>query len=151
MKKIILILIILASVMDGCRYDDGPLISFRSVEKRIEGTWKVIGFTSDSVDSLQYYNDSCGSAMRIYNVYDNTYDYINFDSGIKKFGGEFTFADNKKIMNVWFAVPIPPFKGIGPLGGGKSSDWKILKLEMKELKISTDFNGRNYIISFKKE
>lgn len=150
MKQLIIGLIIVITIITGCRYKEGPLISLNSVETRIKGTWQIIEFTSDGVDSLQYYNDSCGSALIIMNSDVSIYEsqhyfmYFNFQTP-KEFYGGFTFSDKKKVMNVDFGGGK---KIIGPIGNG-SSTWKILKLTNKKLKITTDFNGRNYIISFK--
>ncbi|OFX37268.1 MAG: hypothetical protein A2X08_10950 [Bacteroidetes bacterium GWA2_32_17] len=129
------------------KYPNGPLISFRSVENRIKGSWKIIEFTSDGIDSLQYYNDSCGSTFQIWNSdvseWESQHYRINFI--YKPFYGGFTFDDKKKVMNVDFGSGK---RILGPIGKG-SSIWKILKLTNKKFKISTDYNGRNYIISFK--
>ena len=67
MKKLLCISIVLAIAFPfGCdTYPDGPLISFRFVQKRLEGTWQIVGFTSNGVDSLQNFNDSCGGNMQI--------------------------------------------------------------------------------------
>jgi len=68
MKKYIIISIVLTTVLSGCRYKEGPLISFRSVYKRLQGYWQIIEFTSNGVDSLKYYNDSCGSVALITDI-----------------------------------------------------------------------------------
>ena len=78
----------------ACRYDDGPLISFRSVKNRLEGRWQVIGFTSDGNDSLQYYNDSCGCKMTINFLSDENDMY--FDECPLALGGVCNSALNKK-------------------------------------------------------
>jgi hypothetical protein len=153
MKKLLIIFCFLTIIISGCRYKEGPLISFRSVERRLNGTWQVIGLTSDGIDSLQYYNDSCGSKMNLEFYYPDgspIYDTrIGFDGDKKGFGGGISLSDNKKVMNVSMNNGATNYWRLGPIGNGKSN-WKILKLTMKELKISTDYNGRNYRISFKK-
>ena len=80
---------------------------------------------------------------------------IDFMYGKKNLGGYFSFSNNKKIMYVQFSsIYFPGTDIIGPLGSGKQSKWKILKLTKDvyegDFKISTDYNSRNYIISFKK-
>jgi hypothetical protein len=162
MKKLLIILIALVTILSGCRYKEGPLISFRSVEKRICGIWQVVEFTSDGIDSLKYYNDSCGSKMILNFRYPDgspmSDPIINFVYGKKEFYGSLYFSDNKKIMNVLIDGGSLSWN-LGPIGNAQSnweignvqSNWKILKLTEKDLKISTSFNGRNYIISFKKE
>jgi len=155
MKKLLVLLIVLATIFTGCRYKENPLFPSGSVKTRLQGTWQVVGFTSDGVDSLQYYNDSCGAKMKIsfYDVHGAPLpEYtIDFMYGKKNLGGYFSFSNNKKIMYVWFGGG---HDIIGPLGSGKQSKWKILKLTKDvyggDFKISTDYNSRNYIISFKK-
>ncbi len=150
--KILSIIIFLLIIATGCRYKEGPMISFRSVEKRLTGTWQIVELTSDGVDSLKYYNDSCGCKMRIGSFYyqDGTLNndvHIFLEEGKHMYEGGLSLSDNKKIINVNFIYTQPTV--IGPFGRAKS-DWKILKLTMNKLKVSIYLNGRNYIISFKK-
>jgi hypothetical protein len=155
MKKLLVILIALVTILSGCRYKEGPLICFRSVERRLDGIWQIVEFTSNGTDYLKKYNDTCGGKMNISLCYSDgspkpISEYqINFlDCKTQmSLGGHFIFSNNKKIINVNFGDTLL-YKSLGPLGGGKS-DWKILKLKYNYLKISTDFNGRNYIISCK--
>ena len=150
MKQLIICSIIVITIITGCRYKEGPLISFYSVYTRIKGTWQIIGLTSDGVDSLQYYNDSCGSAVK----------FMEFDNGTStryiamvfnynknnQFGASVTFQDNKNNMYINFGAGK---RILGPIGA-YTSKWEILKLTNDNLKVSIDFNGRNYKISFKK-
>ena len=120
------------------------------MEKRLEGTWQIVEYTSDGVDSLKNFNDSCNCVMRILIPYDNENGKKIFFSDTNyyaKFGGKFTFSKNKKYINSNFENT--SYKSLGPIGGGKNV-WKILKLTKKELKISTSYYGRNYYISFNK-
>ena len=159
MKKLLVLLIVLATIFTGCRYKENPLFPSGSVKTRLQGTWQVVGFTSDGVDSLKYYNDSCGAKMKI-NFYDRdgsklVSPTIKFVYGKKGLNGDFFFSNNKKIMFVrFFSINLQDSDIIGPLGSGKQSKWKILKLTKDvyggDFKISTDYNGRNYRISFKK-
>ncbi len=156
MKKIILfILLLILAIPFACRYKEGPLISFRSVQKRLEGTWQIVGFTSNGVDSLQNFNDSCGGNMQISFPPDwdlvNIYFVADSNKPFKGNEGSFYFSDHFKIMNV--GLNETSFKSLGPIDGsgiGSFETWKILKLEMKKFEISTTYNGRNYLISFKK-
>ncbi len=82
----------------------------------------------------------------------NIYFVADSNKPFKGNEGSFYFSDHFKIMNV--GLNETSFKSLGPIDGsgiGSFETWKILKLEMKKLKISTNFNGRNYIISFNKE
>jgi len=146
-KNFILILLIILLIPFACRYKEGPAISLRSVKSRLIGNWNVTEFTSDGIDSLKYYNDSCGCLMHIPDLSDEL--DINVFGYNKEFGGSFSFTKNKKIMHVYFKQHASWYKNIGPIG--INSDWKILRLTKEEFKISTNVNNRNYLISFKKE
>lgn len=149
------IIFIFCLSLSGCRYKEEPLISFHSVEKRLEGTWKMVGLTSDGVDSLKYYNDKCGSTVTFIFRYPDgspmpTY-YMNFDKGKIRFRSYLTFVKNKKEMKVYYNDSINNWH-LGPIGNNPSINyWKIVKLTEKEFKTTVDFNGKTYIISFKKE
>lgn len=158
MRKLFLILIVIITVIAGCRYKENPIFPAGTVKTRLQGKWDVVGFTSNMVDSLQYYKDSCGARL-IINFYNQDgsplgYNEIGLIGGKKGFSGTFTFSNNKKLMYVWFSAHgghlNPGHDIIGPFGAGKSSKWKILKLTKEEFKITTDFNNINYIILFKK-
>ena len=150
MKKLLIIQIVILTVISGCRYKENPLFpEGGTVRNRLQGTWEVVGFTSDGVDSLQYYKDSCGAKMKI-NFYNSdgsklVSPTIGFFYGKQSpFGGEFFFSNNNKIMY----LNGPKINIIGPIfNQGK---WVILKLTKKEFKITTEYNNINYILSFKK-
>lgn len=151
MKKFLIISIVLTTIFSGCRYKEGPMISFRSVYKRLQGYWEIVEFKSNGIDSVKYYNDSCGSKVLITDTDGNTSDeefYIIFNyRQPNEFGSAMKFDDNKSIVYIDFGNWRPTI--LGPIGKGKS-DWKILKLTMKEFKISTTFYNLNYSILFKK-
>jgi len=146
MKKLLVILIVLTTIFSGCRYKEGPMISFRSIKQRLDGHgWSISELTSDGIDSLKYFNDSCGGRFWFSFPFEEQ-SGIQLMEGKKSINGAFSFNDNKKIMTVnlgsnWSNI-------IAPLSEGKK-DWKILKLTNKIFKISTDVNGKHYVITFK--
>ena len=151
-KIALVISVTLLTLLTMCRYKEGPLISFRSTYKRLEGYWQITKFTSNGIDSLKYYNDSCGSLAWIGNIDLMTSDkeyYIYFNlRESNEFFSALKFNDNKTILYIDFGNT--QRKILGPIGNGKS-DWKILKLTNKYLKISTTFGGLNYEIDFNKK
>lgn len=53
MKKLTIILCLSLALVFGCKkYPEGPKITFRSPEKRLEGNWKVKSFYKDGEDYL---------------------------------------------------------------------------------------------------
>ena len=71
MKKIsIALTLLLACSFYSCKkYDEGPLISLRSVQKRLLGKWEVKQFLKDDIDLTNFYTDSCGCTLTF--VYDD--------------------------------------------------------------------------------
>lgn len=159
MKKIIFVLIIISAIFEGCRYKEGPVISFRSVKERLLGTWIVTGYTSDGIDSLQYYQDSCGCEVEFPNPNNDnerwqlgfTHCYYYSDNIGKVVICSYGFSKNRSIMNIYQPVhPISEFgfKSFGPML--VPIDWEILRLTKDDFKISANMNSHNYIVTFKK-
>ena len=151
MKRSLLAAIVIAIVLSGCKYKEGPMISFRSVYKRITGAWEIIEFTSNGVDSLKYFKDSCSSIVVIQNIDKETSDkeyymFFNFMK-LNEFDTPLKFNEKKKEIYIDFGDKLNTI--LGPIGKG-NSNWKILKLTNKDFKISTTFNHLVYIILFKK-
>jgi hypothetical protein len=145
MKTKLILIFLTTFFFTGCRYKEGPIISFRSVEKRLIGTWQITELTSDGIDSLKYYNDSCGAKMKIWKEsYDESVSKILLD-GKKKLSGT-CFFDKKK-QNL--TVSLHPTYIIGPLNN-LISYWVIQKLTFRDFKVKTNVYGKDYIISFKK-
>jgi hypothetical protein len=149
----------LSAIFEGCRYEEGPVISFRSVKKRLLGTWTVTGYTSDGIDSLQSYKDSCGCEVEFPNPNTDaerwqlgfTHCYSYFDSIGFVVICHYSFSNNKNIMSI--DKPVHPisefgFKSFGPML--VPIDWEILRLTNDDFKISANTNNHNYIVTFKK-
>ena len=49
-KSLIVVLGFVLLVFAGCRYEDGPAISFRSVENRLKGEYDIVKFEKGGVD-----------------------------------------------------------------------------------------------------
>ncbi len=152
MKKLYLIPLVTAILFSACKkYKEGPLISFRSVEKRITGTWQITEFTGNGIDSLQYYNDSCGANVNIKKreVDSDEYDML-FKGGQKNIYGRFHFENFDKIRVLFRSHENGNFRFMGPIISDIESYWEVLRLKKNELKISVDFNNISYKISFKR-
>jgi len=162
MKKILLVLIAITTIAQGCRYEEGPVISLTSVRGRLLGAWKVTEFTCEGVDSLQYYNDSCGcevsfidhkdsfderDQLLFFNCHNSNFYNMNY------FPGRFGLPENKKFISISFAEhPLSlwgVYKNFGPIL--IDSDWEILRLTKDELEISSNVDDRNYMLSFEKK
>jgi hypothetical protein len=159
MKRIILLFLIILGIAQSCRYEEGPAISFTSVRGRLLGDWRVTEFTCEGMDSLQFYKDSCGCDLKFVDHKDsyderdklwfiNCHNNINYDA----FWARFALIENKNIIAISFVEhPLSDwgvYKNFGPIL--IDSHWEILRLTKDELKISSDVDGRNYILSFEK-
>jgi hypothetical protein len=163
-KNIIWILLILLVIPLACkkRFEDGPLISFRSVKARIEGTWKVDKFYINDADSTADFNNRLGCEIEfskdVYNG-DNYYIYLKNCNNNRIYigfwdnprGGEFgtTFLKDSTFTN-----------GIGPIGSDRSQGtWTILRLTNKEFNLYDPCGGgwgalpygTKYTINLKKQ
>ena len=152
MKKLFIILFVTTIVFSGCKkYKEGPLISFRTVTMRIMGTWQVTEYISNGVDSLQYYNDSCGANLSINDIEDYDWQFhVGFINGKKEFDGVFNLSKDNKVLYVSSGYDNYNNYFNGPFLPNTKSNWKILKLTNKELKVTVDINNKNYKMSFKK-
>jgi hypothetical protein len=160
MKRIILLFLIIMGIAQSCRYEEGPVISFKSVRGRLMGAWRVTEFTCEGLDSLQFYKDSCGCDVGFVDhkdsyderdaiVFGNCHNNKDYNTLFARFG----LIENKNIIAISFGeYPLSywgVYKNFGPIL--IDSDWEILRLTKDELKISSDVDGRNYILSFEKK
>ncbi|MFH0893930.1 MAG: hypothetical protein V2A54_05800 [Bacteroidota bacterium] len=140
--------IITSTFIESCkRYEDGPLISCRSVENRVDGNWNVEFYFVNDVDSTISYNDSCGCEISIHFDYDRQ-DFV-LGSCKKNCSGSFSLSDNNTMLN----VTMSHFEnGIGgPFYTLETVNWKILRLAKDELWIETNFNSKIYFVKLNKQ
>ena len=152
MKKLLALLIVSTTILSGCRYKEGPMISFRTVYTRLIGVWQVTEYTSNGVDSLQYYNDSCGANLYISNFqdYNNRLNMLFYQHSKKDFHSIIIISDNRKELYVSSFIDNNNNYFNGPFSPNTESNWNILKLTNKELKVTVDINNKNYRMSLKK-
>lgn len=136
----------------GCKkYEEGPSMSLRTPEKRIEGWWKVTEFNIDDINYTGLNNDSCVD-MIIFGG-DDTDNYLSItffyipDSYLV---GSWDLIDKKKKIRLNF-ISNPDFsKGNGPFLYDISSTWDIKRITNEDLWIETNYDNRNYkLILFK--
>lgn len=73
MKNKIILAVLLAIIINGCKkYEEGPFISLRSKNQRIEGNWKVKSLIIDNQEQVNYYHHAtdftvnCTSGSKLY-------------------------------------------------------------------------------------
>lgn len=152
MKKILFILIITIIFFESCRgYDDGPLISLRTPNARLEAhTWYVEQFLVDNTDSTDLYYTSCGHYILFYLDHataedlkfikhcdcDKIVDNCSLTGAIGSYAGYV-----RKYLEVDYSGKINPFVGY--------VHWIILKLTNKYLWMKTTYKEKEYIIKAK--
>ncbi|MEI6766765.1 MAG: hypothetical protein WCM76_14130 [Bacteroidota bacterium] len=148
--KIIFSLLFLATLI-GCKYEDGPLISFRTAYKRVIGSYQAEAFQIDGQDAMQIWKDSvCDIGVIFYTQEEPLKSIINVGSSFGGLGGQFKLTNNNRKISFYRIDGDSLYPGCGPFDRGKESTWNILKLSNQRMWIETDFEGHDYLLKLKK-
>jgi hypothetical protein len=149
MKKVIFILIVIASITAACvKYEEGPLVSNLSVKKRIYGFHFLKEYTVNGADSLSQYRDSFG--LRFDFFYDDIskIDVCAIEVTEIGYGANlywtWELSSDRKFINVNSAGSVSI--GIGPFGKNKIPFWEIIKLDKEQMKLKTNYNNKEYMM-----
>ena len=152
MKKTLLILLALTGIIDGCRYEDGPLISFRSVRSRIYGNYTLTQYKVNGIDSINLFKDSLSTNFTFL-FEDHNDEYICNNIGFRNDGKAANLYCRwglKKNNNyLWLVRPFGA-NGTGPFGNKKETLWEILRLTDTDLKMQINYNDKEYFVELKK-
>lgn len=142
------------------KYEEGPLISFRSPISRVLGQWHVKSYLVNEVENIQNYIDSCGCIYTFSSTKElsSNIEYVlDIHKCNMKFYSitEFYLSNNDEILtitkaknysiisdSIGYDSPIIPMSN--------SIKWKILLLKNKELKIETNYKNNNYVVTLYK-
>jgi hypothetical protein len=134
-------------IFSSCRYDDGPVISFRTVYSRlIPADWQIDQFTINGEDMTQLFIDSNNC-----NMYFATKTNVGFSGqcGYHYYGWYYHLIDFNNKME--FDMPeISSDFVLGPFGKYRKSVWDIHRLTNKELWIEANYEGSDYYIKMHK-
>jgi hypothetical protein len=125
------------------KYEEGPLISFRSAKNRIYGNHTLTKYTVDGIDSLQQMANKFGINFRFYfQDYDKA-DVIDMSSPgiVRPFISTYYLINKKKEFTVKTGSIL--FTGYGDYDY-KDVDFTITKLTMEEMHFKTSYNSRDY-------
>ena len=134
----------------ACKYEDGPVISFRSKTKRLCHEWKVDNLKIDGIDSTQRYKDSCNCNIEI-EYYKKPSERASQNillwkcirtPGVCCPYGEWSLKHNKKTFDVNI-TSCGGFIGFGPIREGEGS-WNILKLTNENFWFEATYKGKEY-------
>lgn len=148
--------IVLTIIITTCKkYEEGPLISFRTANSRISGIWELESFIVDGIDSSATMKSQVGECT--YGI--SPQGESSFDNTISGgcpsappcpyycFSGRWNFNNNKRVeINIWSS----PNGVIIPFLTTDKTIWRILRLTNKEMWITTDYNGKTYEIRLNK-
>lgn len=157
MKKTISILVIsalLISLFGSCKkYDEGPLISFRSKEKRLMGTWQIEHYFVNGHDSSSYFTQYDSPLIDIdYNVFFMIEDlYTLRPKKSKWIDADWSWDNNMNNIRMDFIEPghlEDEWLNTGPFIIGETVSWEIKKLKLKELILETTYSNVVYRIEF---
>ena len=157
MKKLILILIVLAAITEGCKkYEDGPLFSLRSAQNRLYGLYDLTTYTVNGVDS---FNSSIDSSYSIFDFFYNDVNGVNTCKieGVKKIDNfnnyylfwEWHFINKNKTLKISSSYKDGYSICSGPFGTNILPEWEILRLTNTEVNMKTNFNNKEYYIELK--
>jgi hypothetical protein len=141
MKKILLGSICLMFLLSGCRYEEGPAISFTSAEKRLRGSWSVSNVYKNGEETNTESPTVVESKNAQYEFYKNRVLLISYiqDNVSKESSGSWEFGNKKKTLRVVFQNQ---YYNI-------SREYEIVKLKSNELKLRfTDDNGVTWTLVF---
>jgi hypothetical protein len=145
--KIILSLLFLVTLA-ACRYEDGPLISVRTVDRRLQGDYHAETFLFDGENAIQIWKDSiCNDYVKI-RLQDPGGAKFHLFSTTKKndLSGGYEFSQNKENLQLLVQWVDSCYTGFGPFKMGCSSSWNIHKLSNKKLWMQTTFKGHDYYL-----
>lgn len=93
-NKFLLIVVIISSIISGCgKYDNGPFISLRSKNNRLEGKWKMVEYKYELIDASDVtWSESqiLNGGIMTYTYYDAVYDpstgqFIGYEPVLESF------------------------------------------------------------------
>jgi hypothetical protein len=134
-------------LLNTCKYDEGPAISFRNWETRFEGIYTVKRILVNDIDMTQQYKDTCNCK---FNFPSKTVDFNLYnckaDNGVSEITGSFFTGGHAKMGFAFYGKSSlsDSAYGFGPLDYDLKSVWKIHRLTMTETNMEADFEGNHY-------
>ena len=141
MKKISIITIVLLVFLSGCRYEEGPFLNFKKVDKRIRGAWDVSTVYKNGEKSDTEFPSEVESVRAQYTFYSNEVVLMTYikNNIIVQSSGSWNFGEKKKTLNVTFKNEYT----------NTYREYEILKFKSQELKLRfTDENNIEWILVF---
>jgi hypothetical protein len=149
--KLCMICIVLTIIIfPSCKYKDGPLISFRNADRRLQGEFQAEKFEIDGQDAMQLWQDSICNNKIVIRWHELGGNQITICFNNIGCAGRYIISDDKRNLEIEILNEETQYPGYGPFHFGKHSIWKILKLSNKEFWIETTFEGHYYYLQLNK-
>jgi hypothetical protein len=151
LRVFILLLLTTYCILQSCKYEDGPIISFRSAERRLQGEFNADAFNIDGQDAINIWTDSiCNDYLMMHWSDAGIKTALSINADFGNCGGKYNLLDNNKTLEFEIRVQTGQYPGYGPFHLDKISRWTILKLSNKKLWIETTFEGHEYYLKLNK-
>ena len=153
MKNLICAFILSLIIVSCGKYEEGPDVSFRSRQKRIEGLWKVDKFIANDVDSTSQFIALFGDKI---DITDDRWEMPK-GAGLMNFSGDWSWETLKYYTkfninkldssNIRYSDTL--IYGLGPFNLTQSIKWEIMRIAKKELFMETEYKNLTYRIELK--
>ena len=148
-------LLLIIVTLAACRFDEGPMLSFRKVEDRVQKHFTLMEFTKDGVDMTQELADSCGKEWQFLTKQEASGKLNNLmvcpTDSIFPYQGNYFISDNKKNIKMYittFSIPAI-YIGMEPFKKDIRTTWRIERLAKDEMWLSCTYNNSDYYLKFK--
>jgi len=143
----IFILLLIVVTVAACRFDEGPMLSFRTVESRVAKWQKVVEFTKDNVDMTQELSDSVGDIWLFKTFHDT-----GGNSNLVVFPSPHFFIYEISGNNIYINTHYNPnYVGIEPFKENISTTWKIERLTNDNFWLSCSYNDSDYYLKLEED
>ncbi len=155
--KGIVLLFAVVTLASCSKYEEGPLISFKSPEKRLLGLWEITEMRVDEIDLISAYREDSVYVKFSIVEYDDVYINIVKESsgGSQLSTSVLKFEDNKKKMlfglkrfAAYEQYTAPLYDLVPPLEFNNA--WSIIKLFSKEFVIELQDGDIQYHLKFER-
>jgi len=164
MKKVIYLLLITLILYSCGKYEEGPKVSFKSRQKRIEGLWKVHKLTVNDIDSTDFFIEKYGNNISITDTLwemnrdakyclSGTWNWHMFKY-YTNFNVETLIKDNVQydvqlikddtLFNADSVIMALNYDLLGPFRLDREIQWEIMRIHTSELFLETEYKNLIY-------
>jgi hypothetical protein len=168
-KNTLVLALILPLFFSCSKFEDGPKISFRSIEKRIYGTYRIEYFSKNGTDLTDYWNQYYDISFKFYRDYDGSWpdiygksvkgyiDSLGYMKFFTSYGYHFNFNIGNEVTlqmtNTVFDSTWYPNRELFPIitywGNGPVEPYAITKLTKDEMWLELEDGNDFYEIHMK--